>query len=1303
MFFKRYFISKVSFYIIFSYLIFSAFFSAFSQNRITLSENFPFASPSDYLIKFHFDRQQQIPEFKINNNSQQDPGKGFLPFLFKSFPSSLPLKLKNLKNIRYIIANEEQKQFILQHFGHLITSEFETVSVFDFSNGNGMFKIKIYAFRKTQNEIHILFDADIEHEIDNQTSVYKSYATQNTSLSVLSSGTWFKLAVTQSGVHRMNKNIFDALGINTSTLNPKNIRIYGTNASFLPEKNNVPRPDDLTEIPIYVEGESDNQFDANDYVLFYAKGLAEWKYNANNTYTYQSNLYSDTNYYFLNVDLGPGLRISSVNHQSLTPNVSTSSYDYIAFHEKDNVNFLKSGREFYGEYFDFVTSYGFSFNDGNFVVGDTLKVFCSLAGRHSANNIYSINSGTLSNTIFCPGIPISVYSNYAIIGSRWTIGLNTMPNIITVNVTKNTAQAVAWLDKIIINARRNLVYNNRPFQFRDARVTGSGNVCTYSVQSLQSNIRIWNVTDPIVPKEIQSLQSGTFFMFNYPSDMLEEFFVFRTQDLPSPIAYGRVPNQNLHAISNVEYLIITHPKFLSQSQEIAQLHIQKDNLSTQVVTTAQIYNEFSSGRPEATAIRDFIRMVYLRGLSLPNKLKYVLLMGRGSVFNKNKGAGNTNFIPTYQSWESLNPLGSVTTDDFYALMDPTEGEFAETFGAVDIGIGRIICTTPEEASAVVRKIKTYYQKDGLFEYEQKPGACNEYEYSVMGEWRNHMIFAADDGDNALHMADADDINKYMNQFPEYIIHKIYIDAYQGVSTPGGKRYPDMQNALNDRINRGCLLFNYTGHGGEVGLAAERVVDIPTIQSWKNLKGLPLFITATCEFSRYDDPDRFSAGELCLLNPNGGAIALMTTCRLAFSSTNKQLNQKVLENLMDFSAGRPRLGDILRKSKAALFQSSTYANFHLLGDPAIMLAYPENKIIIDSVRNNIKIPGDTLKGMEKITLTGKILDPSNNQLNSFNGYATVNLYDKKNKVICLLNDPGSSTTNSGPVPFSFFVQNIKLTGTRVKVNNGRFTATFVVPKNLLPAFDKAKISVYATNGTTDAHAGDTTLYIGGISSNPYVDNDGPSIRLFLNDEKFVNGGITNQNPVLIAHITDSSGINISGVGFGNDIKATFNQSDQRVLNSYYVPDVGSHQSGKLRYKIDNLKEGNYSMELKVWDVANNSSTARLDFVVAKDEKLALERVLNYPNPFTTRTEFFFEHNRSCDEIRTTLEIFTISGKSVKKIEKNFYCEGFRSSGILWDGKDDFGSKLARGVYLYKLTIRDSKNEKAEKIEKVVILN
>jgi hypothetical protein len=470
----------------------------------------------------------------------------------------------------------------------------------------------------------------------------------------------------------------------------------------------------------------------------------------------------------------------------------------------------------------------------------------------------------------------------------------------------------------------------------------------------------------------------------------------------------------------------------------------------------------------------------------------------------------------------------------------------------------------------------------------------------------------------------------------------------------------------------------------------------------------LFVTATCEFSRYDDPSRTSAGEYCLINPKGGSIALLTTCRLAFSSTNFLLNTNLFTYLFKKlpDGSKPALGDIIRETKASLGQSIYFANFHLLGDPALKLAYPEQKIITSKINTSTVSPtsSDTLGALAKITISGFVADTMGNKLTNFNGIVYPTVFDKEQDITCLLNDPTSYDGVAGQ-PFKFKMQKNILYKGKVQAKNGDFSFTFIVPKDISFAYGPGKISYYATNGLTDANGYYKNVVVGGGAKTALVDNDGPQISMFMNDKNFVNGGTTNEKPVMYANLTDSSGINVLGTGIGHDISVVLDQNTTKpiILNDYYEAALNSYQSGRVRYPFDELPEGNHTLTFKVWDIQNNSNTITTDFVVAPSGELALNHVLNYPNPFSSKTKFFFEHNQACNPLKVTVQIFTISGKVVKTIQTNVTCEGFRPEGIDWDGKDDFGDKLGRGVYIYKVGILNTDNKKAEKTEKLVILN
>ncbi len=1254
----------------------------------------------------------------ILKNAHYNPEKKNFPFFLETKSSAQNQRWKaELKILATRPVSVEEREVIQSELGNFLKSNFETTQFYATAGTEEISYCQIYPFRLNGNILEELTNYEINWvptSYQPTASKVKSSSFKNNS--VLASGNWYKIAVPRSGMYRINRSFLISAGINPANINPKNIRIYGNGGKELPHRNSDFRYDDLEENAIFVAGEADNSFDAEDYILFYAQGTVSWqKINSNSglIFNYSRNTYSDTAYYFLTTDLGPGKRINTVNSLGATPNHITNTYDYYNFHESDQVNFVKSGRNFYGEYFDNTTSYSFPFNDNNFVTGDTIRVECVIAGRSFVNNVYSVTGNGINFNITCTGFDISNYlSDYAHVQKGFSKTLNTNSSNIVISVTKQTANAVAYLDKVAVNARRELVFNNTSFSFRDSRVCAPGNITEYRISaSNPSSLMVWNVSDFINPFRQQTNITGNELNYVATADSLQEYVVFNPSFLPPPIAYGKVNNQNLHAIEQADYVIVTHPLFLSQANRLGLLHQQEEGLSYVVVTTQQVYNEFGSGIADAGAIRDFTRMLYWRGKNLtnPRPVKYLLLMGRGSYHNKNGRPGNSNFIPTYQTENSVSYISSVATDDFYGLMDPNEGFVPENFGAMDVGVGRIVVSNPLQADDVVRKIENYYRKGGLppLTFDNCSPDNNT---SIMGDWRNYIMFSADDGDWALHMQQADDLaNKVKQIAPSYNIDKVYIDAYKGLSTPGGKRYPDMQAAFNNRVKKGCLVMNYTGHGGEVGLAAERVVDIPTINSWNNINNLPLFITATCEFSRYDDPDRVSAGELCLLNPKGGSVAMLTTCRLAFSNFNKTLNERIFDYLFPTEKGSPypALGDVIRRTKANLTQFLYYANFHLLGDPALTLAYPRNKVIMSEINGKPISPSsaDTIKALSKVTVKGFIADTSGNKLSSFNGLIYPMVFDKKELIVCQLNDPGSSVSTSSQVPFKFYTQQNIIYKGKSEVKNGDFQFTFMVPKDVSFAYGNARFSFYATNGNIDAGGNYDSVKVGGINPNAIPDNVGPQIKMFLNSKSFVNGGTTNQNPILMAEVTDSSGINTVGTGFGHDITAILDENTNRpyVLNDFYEANLNSYQSGTIRYQFKDIPEGPHTMSLKVWDVQNNSSTAYTDFIVARNEELALNMVLNYPNPFTTQTKFFFEHNRNCEDLKVLIQIFTISGKMAKSIIKTVNCEGFRNEGISWDGRDDYGDKLGRGVYLYKVTVSDKDNKKAEKIEKLVILN
>ncbi|MFB1021779.1 MAG: type IX secretion system sortase PorU, partial [Vicingaceae bacterium] len=762
---------------------------------------------------------------------------------------------------------------------------------------------------------------------------------------------------------------------------------------------------------------------------------------------------------------------------------------------------------------------------------------------------------------------------------------------------------------------------------------------------------------------------------------LREYIAFTETDSIGISGLGQVLNQNLHALPQAEMLIISHHDFLSAANRLADIH-RSEGLKVNVVTPLQIFNEFSSGSQDLIAMRSFIKMFYDRASSVGTPPKYVLMLGDASYMYKDKISGNTNFVPAFQSTNSVDPVNSHVSDDYFGFLDDSEGEWrVPSQDRMDIAIGRFPVQTLQEAEGIVDKIVSYYSAN------------------AMKDWRNKIVFVGDDEDGVVHMSQANDLSKLVDQKgKDFNTQKIFLDAYQQQATASGARYPEVTSDLVQAVEDGALFLNYTGHGGETGWTAERILGIFEIMNFKNIQNLPVFLTATCEFSRFDDPLRTSGGELLLLNPDGGGIGLMTTTRLVFSSPNYLLNRSFYDQVFE---PRPngeamRLGDIFLDVKNFNAYSTNSRNFSLLGDPAVRLAIPKERVVTTEINGKPIAQADTLNALSTVTISGIIADDAGNKLNNFNGFVYPTVFDKIETKRTLNNDGGGV--------FSFETRERRIFKGKATVTSGDFTFTFVVPKDISYSFGNGKISYYAENQQTDANGYSEDVIIGGSNPNLVQDDQGPQMELYLNDENFVYGGLTDENPRLLLKLKDDQGINTVGSGIGHDIVATVDGNSEKsfILNDFYEAAVDDHTKGAITYPLLALSAGKHTITVKAWDVANNSSEKTIEFTVVKDQEVKIENLVNYPNPFTTNTEFIFQHNQAGVVMDIKLEVFTVSGKLVKSIDQMVVNQGFISKDIRWDGRDDFGDKIGKGVYMYKLKVRSANGSTSEKIEKLVIL-
>ena len=1234
-------------------------------------------------------------------------GENSLPYVVQNIKVSSNTTVQvNLRDSKFVNLTNKEKEAIE---GLSFPASIEVTADRYTEMKQAYVRVSFVPIRKnaTTGQLEKLVDFDLETR---QTTYGKpkAAAAASATSSVLATGNWFKIAIGQDGLYRITKNDLEALGMDVNAIDPRKLNIYGNGGGMLPQANSAFRHDDLQQNAIEVVGEADGRFDANDYIVFYAKGPHSWVQDSTvcGLFSHEFNVYSDKSYYFITADRGTGRRVASASSASGTATNTVTTFTDHQFHEADNVNLIKTGRQWFGEVFDIETTYDFDFGFSNIVAGDSAHVTTKFLGKHPSSTSFTVkaNGNTIVNAEPISGTS-GIYAATAV--ARTTCSKVPLASGNTnVSVTYNKSgipSAVGWLDYIDVIVKRNLSMAGGQMAFRNLESVGAGNISEFRLANANSSLRVWEITDPTnVEQQTLSLQGSTA-IFKTETESLRQFIAFNGGAFYNVETIGQVENQNLHALNQANMIIVCHPNFLSEAERLADFHRTSETnpLSVHIVTPEQVFNEFSSGAQDVSAIRDMMKMFYDRSTSWQDYPRYLLLFGDASYDYKDRLADNTNYVPTYESVQSLVPTISYASDDYFGLLDLEEGEWASSASdALDIGIGRFVVRTIEDARVVVDKIYRY-EELGIDALDATHACADGTVTNSSPDWRNRIVFMADDEDNNIHLNQADQLATIVDtMYPEYNITKIYFDSYVQESTPGGQRYPEANAGLNTEVQRGALIVNYTGHGGELGLSHERVLGISDINSWTNFSNLPVFVTATCEFTRYDDPSRISAGEIVHLNPEGGGIALFTTSRLVYSAPNFTLNRNFYLNLLTEQLwGPPTMGDVIRMTKTASGSGVNNRNFVLIGDPAQRLAFPLHEVETLTINgDDVNSLTDTINALQLVTVTGRMKNRNGQLMPNFNGVVYPTVFDKATDVTTLGNDPGSS-------PRTFRVQKNLIYKGKASVTNGEFTFTFVVPKDIAYSYDFGRISYYAEGNSTNASGYFEEFVIGGSSDNASADENGPVVGLYMNDVSFAYGGTTDENPSLLAIVSDTNGINTVGNGIGHDITAVLddNATNTINLNDFYQADLDSYQSGKVVYPFSGLSEGTHTLKMKIWDVYNNSSEAYTEFVVAESAELALNHVLNYPNPFTTNTAFMFEHNQPCNSLDVQVQVFTVSGKLVKTINETVLSSGFRNDPIQWDGLDDYGQKIGRGVYLYNLKVKTPDGQKAEQIERLVILN
>jgi len=1102
--------------------------------------------------------------------------------------------------------------------------------------------------------------------------------------SVLSNGDWYKIEIKDNnegnseGIYRISKSFLDGAGINLSGIDPRTIKIYGNGGDLLDERLTEGRPQDLEENAIYIEGENDGVFNNEDYILFYGRSINNWKYDSvNNTFTHMVNYYSRSNYYWIAFNTpNNGKRMALTQSENSGSAIVPSSFTEKIFTEPDEENLISEGNLWLsfskrpGQSFEWNTTLtGLEGGSDIFYrVKPAMRVLCPNTGYFQVRDDFSNMSEYL--------LPLSC----VVAGFNEWISTDTRSFIVNQSQKTNGEQvklrstfyatngeAEGYLDwyEILYKRRFNSVTGDfLRFNSPDTFAVVEYNVSSYS----NGNIRVFDATTHNDLKMIQPISinnNSVRFQKTENGGNLSRYFVVGQNGYKTPTAISpRVSNQNLHGISDgASFIIITHKDFISAAERLKTKREQggpgnPDYLKTMIVTTEQIYNEFSGGILDAVAIRDFIKYAY-DGWS--TKPAFVCLLGDGGFDYKNIKTQGGNYVP---AWELTSPvihqvLG-LTTDDFF--VNVVGG--SSLIDKPDLAIGRIPANSLVDANGYMDKIDAY-----------ENGENNGY-------WKNRMMFVADDEkttapgcEGIFHLSQCEALaEQYSPPFIDKI--KTYLATYPTVITPQGRRKPQVNSDIAKYWTEGVLNIHYTGHGSPDVWAHEYVLEKDNILSLiNNTNRYPFVTIASCDMSKFDNPSNVSAGELFMMAGRKGAIGTLAASRPVYASSNAALMYVVFSNLYlprDTLLLQKRFGTAIFNTKVQIQYSDNDAKYILMCDPTIRVQMPRFRSHIDSISG---LAGDTMKALSRIKIYGSVLQADSSVWTDYNGKLVLKIYDVDRNV---------ATQEDCNPPL---VQNFRLNGGIIysgtkNVQNGKWTAEFIVPKDISYQNQAGRLINYFYNNQYDGAGINRNFIVGGINPNAELDSVGPRISMFMNNRNFRTGDVVNENSKFIADLFDESGINTTGT-LGHKLEAVLdgNENNKYDLTNFYNSDT-TYKSGSIEYDFANLSVGRHSLKLKAWDTYNNSSEATIDFEVSSSGTLQVTNIYNYPNPFRDNTAFTFQHNYPAD-VNVKIKVYTVAGRLIKEIEKPNISDKFVV--IDWDGKDQDGETLGNGVYIYRIVV------------------
>ncbi len=1085
--------------------------------------------------------------------------------------------------------------------------------------------------------------------------------------SKLATGKWVKIGVSENGVYKITFEKLRSLGFS----DPSKVRVYGYGGWLLSELLNSNYNDDLPEVNSYL---------GDSYILFYGVGAAKLiKHNGDNPFKVEKNPYADKGYYFLSDVEGVRREVELSPAVTEDADVVKRTHYAVGCYMPEKVNPHKRGKTFYDVAIVKEGNKNVSFPYDYMVEGNNgfLSVEFFVDGL-GANDSYSCTVSTPTQT-FKPGGSIFTVSN--VYQSSTNSGLDFSLEFKTPN-----SLGAFYLYKVTSTA---LCYNKLYagyLNFNNLNDDNIGYVNEFVVSNVTASTQVWNVTDPLNVSKMTTMLDGDSLRFKAVTSTFSEFIAFNpnSTEFCTVDSYSEVNNQDLHAFNGADLVIISPDKYKEQAQRLADAHSYYEGISCYVLNQDMIFNEFSSGTPDPTAIRSFLKMMYDRGVNDSKYVapRYLLLFGDGSYDNrgvsKPVGSVDHNLVMTYQYSNGAN---SYVADDYYGMLeDNLKGSFSIINSTYNVAVGRLPFTTAAEANGVVDKLVNYMKNDQF------------------GNWKNKAMLIADDNEasnngnpsfSSYHeflLLSEKLANIIHSNSPSVVIKKLYHDSYQRVAESSGNRYLDVERLIFDNANEGTFFINYIGHSNTVNWAAEKTFTQSQVSALSNKK-LGIWFAASCEFSEYDSYST-SCGESLVLSPNGGALAVVASPLKVYANQSDEVNRNFINALYS----RPEngtLGDAIITAKNAV-KMEIRVMYPLLGDPAIRLVMPQPSMNVVTD----KISSDTIRALSRVSVSGHV-ESDSLLMSSFNGKVNITVYDKEQ--VCKT----KGNVNNYVADYNDYTT--VLYSGETEVVNGKFSYEFIVPSGIASDYGNGHIVYYAYDvaDTIDALGYYNDFVVGGLLDTVFADTIGPKIELYMNSTAFASGDKVGSSPVVVAYVADENGINSTGVGIGHDITVSLNGADKVSVNEYFSYALQSCTDGKVCYPLNDLADGYYTLTFKAWDMLNNSSSKTISFKVENGRGSHINSMIASPNPAVSQTEISVFHDRPMSDVEYKVAIFDLQGRGVAEMSGVENSKDGKLS-LFWNLKDKNGVMVEPGVYLYRVDIKASGESFEGKTEKIVVL-